>query len=245
MSNRHTERPDQAEAHAEAQSMVSRYAKRHQHADRYSLQRHEVQHLVNERQAALQSLLQAEGWQPLSQRRVLDVGCGDGSNLLALIDAGLAPQHAQGIDLLPDRIAAARALLPASVVLRAGDATSMDVPAQSIDLCLQYTVFSSLLLDASREALAQAMWRWLKPGGAVISYDFCVPSPGNHEVRALTVAQLAALFPQGVVKHVRRVTLAQPLARVLARVHPQLHDAVHAVPLLRTHRMVWLHKPLA
>jgi hypothetical protein len=48
-----------------------------------------------------------------------------------------------------------------------------------------------------------------------------------------------------VVKHVRRVTLAQPLARVLARVHPRLHDAAQAVPLLRTHRMVWLHKPLA
>jgi SAM-dependent methyltransferase len=235
MPDRRIDAPAPTEAQADAQAMADRYAKRHQHADRYSLQRHEVRHLVNERQAALQSLLQAEGCYSLSQRRVLDVGCGDGSTLLALIDAGLAPQHAQGIDLLPDRIAAARALLPASVVL----------PAQSIDLCLQYTVFSSLLLDASREALAQAMWRWLKPGGAVVSYDFCVPSPGNRDVRALTVAQLAALFPLGEVKHVRRVTLAQPLARVLARVHPRLHDAAHAVPLLRTHRMVWLHKPLA
>lgn len=209
----------------------------------YSAHRWEVQQLLQERDATLRGLLAIEGWRDLSQRRAVEVGCGAGGNLQSLIDMGFAPQHLLGIDLLPERVAAAQKALPAAVALHVGDASALDLPSQSVDLCLQYTVFSSLLQDTSRHQLAQAMWRWLKPGGAVVSYDFCVPSPGNRDVRAFTVAQCAALFPQGQLRHVRRVTLAQPLARVLARIHASLHLAAHAVPLLRTHRMVWITKP--
>ncbi len=230
-------------ATTDAQSMATRYAKRQPLADTYSAHRWDVQQLLQERDAALCSLLAAEGWRDVSQRRAVEVGCGAGGNLQSLINIGFAPQHLQGIDLLPERIAAAQKALPTAVALRVGDACAQDLSPQSIDLCLQYTVFSSLLQDASRRQLAQTMWRWLKPGGAVVSYDFCVPSPGNRDVRAFTVAQCAALFPQGELRHVRRVTLAPPLARVLARIHASLHHAAHAVPLLRTHRMVWITKP--
>jgi SAM-dependent methyltransferase len=227
----------------DAQTMTARYAKRQQLANTYSAHRWDVQQLLQERDATLRSQLVTEGWRDLSQRRAVEVGCGAGGNLQSLVNMGFAPQHLHGIDLLPERIAAAQKVLPAAVTLHVGDASVLDLPPQSVDLCLQYTVFSSLLQDASRQQLAQSLWRWLKPGGAVVSYDFCVPSPGNRDVRAFTVAQCAALFPQGQLRHVRRVTLAPPLARVLARIHPSLHRAAHAVPLLRTHRMVWITKP--
>ena len=86
------------------------------------------------------------------------------------------------------------------------------------------------------------MWRWLRPGGAVLWYDFTVDNPRNRDVRGVPLSRLRALFPQGQLRH-RRVTLAPPLARALVRVHPALYRPVNAVPWLRTHLLAWVGKP--
>ncbi|MFS9605942.1 methyltransferase domain-containing protein, partial [Klebsiella pneumoniae] len=77
-----------------------------------------------------------------------EVGCGAGGNLLDLLRLGLRPEHLTGIELLPERLAAARAALPERVRLLAGDASQADVAPASQDLVLQSTVFSSILDDA-------------------------------------------------------------------------------------------------
>ena len=109
---------------------------------------------------------------------------------------------------------------------------------------LQSTVFSSLLDDAFQQRLADAMWSWLKPGGAVIWYDFTVNNPRNADVRGVPVARVRALFPQAHITH-HRVTLAPPLARAVCRVHPALYGVFNSLPLLRTHVLAWLAKPAA
>ena len=108
-------------------------------------------------------------------------------------------------------------------------------------------MFSSLLDDAYQQRLADAMWRWLKPGGAVLWYDFTVDNPRNPDVRGVPLPRLRALFPQGRLTH-RRVTLAPPLARALARVHPALLPLANSLPCCA--RMCWpgspgrLHRPI-
>ena len=114
----------------------------------------------------------------------------------------------------------------------------------SLDIVLVATVFSSLLDDAYQQRLAETMWRWLKPGGAVLCYDFTVNNPRNRDVRAVPLARLRALFPQGRMRH-RRVTLAPPLARGVTRLHPALYRWFSALPWLRTHVLVWIDKPQA
>ncbi len=79
--------------------------------------------------------------------------------------------------------------------------------AGSLDIVLVSTVFSSLLDDAYQQRLADAMWRWLKPGGAVLWYDFTVDNPRNADVRGVPLRRVRALFPQALMRH-RRVTLA-------------------------------------
>lgn len=227
----------------DAGAMAARYARRNDVAARYLPQRPEVVAMLRERQNAFASMLHARSWGDVSTRRAVEVGCGDGGNLAHLLRLGFDPAHLIGIDLLPDRVAMARAGLPAAVTLAQGDASQHLLPDASQDLVLQFTVFSSLLQPTSRQRLADAMWRWLKPGGAIVSYDFCVPSPGNRDVRALTLNQLRGLFAQGRMSDVRKVTLAPPLARVLAGVHPRLPGLANALPWLRTHRLVWIEKP--
>lgn len=225
----------------EVDAVVQRYARRGG-ADRYSPLRPEVNRLLQQRQRALLGLLRAAGIDDVAPLSLLEVGCGSGSNLLELLQLGFEPGHLQGIELLPDRFAQARERLPVAVRLLQGDATTAPVPPASLDLVLQCTVFSSLLDDTFQLQLAQTMWSWLKPGGAVIWYDFTVDNPRNRDVRGVPLRRLRALFPQGQVR-ARRVTLAPPLARAAVRVHPVLHDALNLLPLLRTHVLAWVQKP--
>ena len=221
--------------------MAERYARR-QDAGRYSLLRPEVLQAVQERQRAMLGLFARAGLHDLSALRLLEVGCGAGGNLLELLRLGFAPAHLGGIELLPERLAMARAVLPEAVQLRGGDALQAEVAAQSLDIVFVSTVFSSLLDDSYQQRLADAMWAWLKPGGAVLWYDFTVNNPRNPDVRGVPLRRLRALFPQGRLTH-RRVTLAPPLARALARVHPALPGLFNLLPLLRTHRLAWISKP--
>ncbi len=227
----------------DAASIAARYARRAAGAAaRDDALRPEVQHWLAERRAAVARSLHRAGWATPGSRRAVEVGCGAGGNLGMLIDAGFAPRHLAGIDLLAERVAAARSTLPPEVRLEVGDARQIDIAPGSVDLVLQFTVFSSLLEDRSRAELAAAMWRWLAPGGAILSYDFVVAAVGAAHVRALPLRALRALFPQGTVRHVERLTLAPPLARAAARLHPSLVSALDTLPWLRTHRLVWIDK---
>lgn len=221
---------------SELDRIAARYARR-EAGDRYSLLRPEVWQMWQERQRVLLRLLRQRPGVP-ADWRATEVGCGAGGNLLDLLRLGLQPAHLTGIELLPERLAAARAVLPAAVRLLAGDAAAADVAPASQDLVLQSTVFSSILDDTLQQRVADAMWRWLKPGGAVVWYDFTVNNPRNPDVRGVPLARVRALFPQGRFT-ARRVTLAPPLARAL----PAAYAWLNTIPWLRTHRLVLIDKP--
>lgn len=224
---------------SELEQIAARYARRQargEGGDRYSLLRPEVWQMWQERQRALLKLLAARPGRP-ADWHATEVGCGAGGNLLDLLRLGLMPGHLTGIELLPERLAAARAALPESVRLLAGDASQAEIAPASQDLVLQSTVFSSILDDALQQRLAEAMWAWLKPGGAVIWYDFTINNPGNPDVRGVPLARVLELFPRGRVT-AQRVTLAPPLARAL----PAAYPLFNLIPWLRTHRLALIEK---
>ena len=221
-------------------AMAARYARRHA-PERYSFLQPDVWQAVQERQRAMLGLFARAGWASLADKRAVDVGCGAGGNLLELLRLGFMPERLTGIELLPARAAHARQVLPAALRLLEGDAVQAPIDAASQDLVLQSTVFSSLLDDATRRALAAAMWHWLAPGGAVLWYDLTVDNPRNPDVRGVPLAQVRALFPQARIT-ARRVTLAPPLARAVCRIHLRLYPLINAMPLLRTHMLAWVAK---
>jgi SAM-dependent methyltransferase len=231
-------------AMAEPDRVTERYARRGTDpaiADRYSLLQPDVWQTVQERQRAMLQLLARRGWHDLRERRLLEVGCGAGGNLLEFLRMGWQPEHLAGIELLPERHAHARAVLPERVALHLGDACTAPIAEASCDLVFQATVFSSLLDDAFQQRLAAAMWRWVKPGGAVLWYDFTVDNPRNRDVRGVPLRRVRALFPEGRIE-ARRVTLAPPLARAACRVWPGWYPVLNAVPVLRTHVLAWVAK---
>lgn len=223
----------------EAEAMAERYARRAGLADRYSPLQPDVWQTLQERQRALIALLQPRA--PLDQQQLVEVGCGAGGNLLELLQLGFAPRNLMGLELLPERLALARERLPLALALELGDASLASVPPASQDLVLLSTVLSSILAPVAQQALAQALWRWLKPGGAVICYDFTINNPRNPDVRGVPLARLRELFPEGQLRS-QRLTLAPPLARWLCRFHPGLYGLFNALPLLRTHRLACISK---
>ena len=226
----------------EVDAVRARYARRVHQDPRYSLLNPAALAAWQERQRAIAALFRRLGWHDLSQRRLVEVGCGTGGLLLDLLQLGFAPAHLTGLELLAERARLARERLPAALRVLEGDAGAAPIEPASQDVVLQSTVFSSLLNDAAQQALADAMWRWVRPGGGVLWYDFTVNNPRNPDVRGVPLERVRTLFPHG--RHdARRLTLAPPLARALVRLHPSAYTVANALPLLRTHVLAWIAKP--
>lgn len=228
---------------SEARAVAERYARRSMTvpSDLYSPLNPAEFMARQERERALISLIRAAGLEPISERTVLEIGCGTGSNLLRLIDLGFSPENLVGNELLESRATVARSRLSQEVRILMGDASTLEFPAASFDIVYQSTVFTSLLDAPFQEALARRMWSWARPGGGVLWYDFLYDNPRNPDVRGVPMRRVRQLFPQA---HIRswRITLAPPISRRVTKLHPSLYGLFNLLPFLRTHVLCWIRK---
>jgi SAM-dependent methyltransferase len=221
--------------------MGARYARR-QSGDLYSMLRPEVQRSSQELERAIVSMLTRHRSTPLRDLRLLEAGCGSGSNLTMFIRLGFDPARLAGNELLPERAAQARRNLPAVTSVLEGDAAALDIPAGSFDILYCSLVFSSILDDAFQQRLASRLWELVAPGGAFLWYDFVYDNPANKDVRGVPLRRVRALFPDARMSY-RRVTLAPPISRRVCRIWPGAYHVFNALPFLRTHVLCWLEKP--
>jgi SAM-dependent methyltransferase len=228
------EEPRPRHAVREEARFQAAWAKRPEHDARYAWSNAGHVLLIQERERAVVQVLARQGYLPLAEQTVLEVGCGTGDWLREFIRWGARPEHLTGIDLLPERIAEARRLCPPSVRLECASATALPFERAAFDLVLQATVLSSVLDTEVRHAIAREMRRVVKPGGLILWYDFHMDNPRNRDVRGIRRHEIAALFPDCRLE-LRRVTLAPPMARWLAPRAPLLVRLLGAIPLLRTH----------
>ncbi len=188
----------------------------------------------------LLAALERHGFAKLRTRRILDVGCGDGAHLRRLVAYDADPRRLAGVDILPERVATARKIDPC-LDIRCADASELPFPDHAFDLVFQMTVFSLIFDAAKLRRVAEEMDRVLKPGGAVISYDFRFARDRRH-TRPVKSDELATLFP-GFEVDARRVTLAPPIARALAGRWWVACELLELAPPLRSHELVVLRKP--
>jgi len=199
------------------------------------------QWIVEERRRAIATMLQSHGFSPLQDKRVIDLGCGCGDVLASLTYLAAQPCNLYGIDLLPERIKAARRAYP-GICFICGNAESLEFPDAHFDLVLLFTVLSSILDDRMAHNVAREACRVLKPGGAVLWYDFRYNNPWNPHVRGMTKYHIRQFFPSFEM-HIRSITLLPPLARRLGPLTPILYPLLAAIPLLRTHYLGLIIKP--
>ena len=197
--------------------------------------------ILAERRQLTRKLLAGAGLLPLGGRRVLEVGSGSGGELAWLLELGANPQDLVGVDLLPERVAAARANHP-DLQFRQANAEHLEFDDGEFQLVLAITLFSSILDREMASNVASEIVRVLEPGGALLWYDVRYDSVSNRNVRAVTAARVRELFPS-LRGEVRTVTLLPPLARRLGPVVGAGYPVLSAVPALRSHLLGLLRKP--
>jgi ubiquinone/menaquinone biosynthesis C-methylase UbiE len=169
---------------------------------------------------------------------ILDDGCGRGWWLRALTEAGVEAGRLNGIDIQPERVAAARETLPGAEIA-VGDARNLRFADESFAVVLQLTLLSSLGSHrAIREALGEGM-RVLAPGGLLLIYEPRVPNPLNRHTLLIRNSDLrnAGVTPAEQVS----LTVVPALARRLGR--RQRYERLARLPFLRTHRLIACRRP--
>jgi SAM-dependent methyltransferase len=208
---------------------------------RWSLANRGNRAALDERQRTIRKMLTANGWVPLGSRRVLEVGCGTGAELARLLEFGAEPQRLVGVDLLAERVAAAKAAFPA-LDLRVANAEKLEFSDGEFDLVVAMTLFSSIRDTDMAHNVAAEIQRVLRPGGAVLWYDFRYDNPRNPNVHGINEAAIRSLFP-GLRGPLTAVTLLPPLARRLGPLTRALYPVLASAPPLRTHLVGLLSLP--
>jgi SAM-dependent methyltransferase len=167
---------------------------------------------------------------------ILDVGCGSGWWLERLACDTRISAHLHGVELLPERAAAARSrVLAASITV--GDARGLPFDAERFDVVTLLTVLSSLSSAADVEWALREARRVLSPSGALLLWEPRVRNPFNentlHIGRPLLERALAGMHVE-----VRTLTVLPPLARRLGAHTGWLYPRLSRIPPLRTHRVV-------
>jgi ubiquinone/menaquinone biosynthesis C-methylase UbiE len=186
------------------------------------------------RERAMLALLREAGLLPLTGRRVLDVGCGDGAVLRDMLRYGALAVDLTGVDLLTERVERARELTPGARI-EAVDARELPVETATQDVVLAFTLLSSVVDAEARRRVAAEMTRAVKPGGVALVYDFWL-NPTNRDVRPVKRSELRRLFAGREVSF-RGTTLAPPLLRALIRLPGGWFacSVLEMLPFLRTH----------
>lgn len=202
---------------SENERLKSVYAKRDQHkgVKYYSLFHPGQLYMIQRREQELLAAMARVDCLELADRLILEVGCGSGAVLRDMVKYGAAPEKCYGIDLLPDRIAAAHKLSPPTMQLTCGNAENLPYPDGYFDLVLSFTVFTSILDTGMKRRISSEMLRVLSDRGAILWFDYFVNNPWNPDVRGVRQKEIATLFP-GCYLSLKRTILASPITRALA-----------------------------
>jgi ubiquinone/menaquinone biosynthesis C-methylase UbiE len=187
------------------------------YAERYSYFNDATLFHIHSLERTLLMLLKQHKFAPLSEKKILDVGCGSGSHLRRFLDYGALPSNLSGIDLMAPRIEQAKRLHP-GIDWRIGSAHCLPYADATFDLVMSFVVFSSILDDSLRQRIVDEMWRVRKPGGLLLLYDFMYSNPRNAAVLGVSRQKAMQLFHKpGVRFDFRRIILAPPVCNYLGQ----------------------------
>jgi ubiquinone/menaquinone biosynthesis C-methylase UbiE len=159
---------------------------------------------------------------------------------------------------MDDRITAARERYP-TLELIAGDASRMPWQDASFDVVAQLTCLSSVLDPSLRAAIAADMWRVLRPGGVIVSYDMRPAPAVLRSLRAwrgrragastapvtpttpIGLDEVRRVWPAGELRH-RTVGVLPELAALAGRAR-WISELIAVVPPARTHLIATVRKP--
>ncbi len=227
----------------EAERIKQSYEKRDRGGKRnlYSFFKPDYLFASQQREKEIIKLLSGIDINCIDDKKILDLGCGNGSVLRDFIRYGARPENCHGVDLLESRIIEARKLSP-NIHFNSANAETLAYDSAAFDLVLCFTVFTSIFDKNMKRNIAQEMLRVLKPGGIILWYDYYMDNPRNPDVRGVKKREISELFFHCDVQ-LKRVTLAPPVARALASYSWIACYLLEKLTALNTHYIGSIHKP--
>ena len=195
---------------------------------------------LQERERVLLSMLK-NTVEDLSDKRILDIGCGSGNTLIPFLLYGAKTENCFGIDILEDRIKKAKEKLPGMTFICCS-AENISLEKGSFDLVTMFTCLSSVLDNDIRRKICEEAFAMLRPGGWFLIYDFRVNNPSNPDVKGVKLGELKAYFP-GCKYYSKKLTLLPPLARFVGLYSMFMCSVLSVFPFLKMHRMTAFQKP--
>ena len=171
-----------------------------------------------------------------SAREILDLGCGSGWWLRRLADDDRVTATLRGLELLPERVTAARTRVPEAAIAL-GDARALPYPDRSLDVVTLFTVLSSLPAWEDAESALREAQRVLRPGGMLLVWEPRLSNPLNRNTVFVEDRRLRHALGSARIE-ARTTTVFPALARRLGSRTDRLYPWLARVRLLRTHRLV-------
>lgn len=233
---------------AELDRIASEYRRREETLPptRDSLAEPAVLFLYQQRSRAMLRMLAVHKLLPLTDKRILDVGCGSGQGLVDFETWGARRQNLAGIDLIEESARLARmrlCSLEREADIRSGNAAELPWADGTFDIVNQSTVFTSILSDSLRRSMAAEMIRVARPGAVIIWYDFRFNNPSNPHVRRVGAREIRALFA-GCDVQLTPITLAPPVARRLVPVSWIAALLIERLRIVNTHYLGVIRTPV-
>jgi ubiquinone/menaquinone biosynthesis C-methylase UbiE len=201
----------------------------------YSLSNPGQLFMVRSRQLEVLKVLARERFGTLENKDILEIGCGDGRILQDFVPLGAEPGRLYGVELLDAPLEKAKRLSP-NLQWTKADAQALPFPNGRFDLVTQFTVFTSILDDQVKCAIALEMLRVLRRDGLILWYDFWW-NPTNPQTRGIRAGEIRSLFPNCECSF-RRVTLAPPISRLLAKYSWSACQFLESLRVLCSHYLV-------
>jgi ubiquinone/menaquinone biosynthesis C-methylase UbiE len=190
-----------------------------------------------QRTRAILHALTVHGALPLVDKNILDVGCGGGQSLVDFESWGARRRNLAGIELREEAAQIAKSRLSSgdgAARIHTGNAAELPWPDQTFHIVNQSTVFTSILCQPLRRAVAAEMVRVLRRDGLILWYDFRVDNPFNKNVRGVGAAEIRSLFP-GCAVHLYSLTLAPPLARLVVPISWTMCSLLEKLRIFNSH----------
>ena len=207
-------------------------SRRFEGSNTYALSNPAYLFLVQRRQMHTIALLSKYLEFPLTEKKILEVGCGQGQVLYEYLGYSSKPGNIVGIDLLENKLQKAHGFLP-HIGIACANGQNLPFRQHSFDLVTQYMAFSSILDDSVKAQLAAEMLRVVKPNGVILWYDFWI-NLTNRQTRGIRPSEIKTLFPNCAYEF-RKITLAPPITRRLVGASWLLCSVLERLWLLNTH----------
>jgi len=199
--------------------------------------------MIHSRERKLMSLLLKNGLTDLSNKTILDIGCGSGGMLRNFIQYGAAPLNLYGIDLIEERIKKAREISP-NINYIEGDASKLPYKCNFFDIISQYTVFTSIKDKETKQNIAKEMLRVLKTSGVIVWYDMKILNPFNKNIKSISKNEIREMFP-GCECLFYSVTFNPIISRRLAKISVLFSHFIENLKVFNSHYFVVIRKKIS